>query len=774
MSVETLHNYIAEFRKWLDAHGEPSLQSQQSSLIANWREELSAAERLLEAKPELPIAFLGPAQQGKSSLINALLGENILAVGASVGACTCVITSAHYRTGPYYRAEIDFISLKDWRAELVDMQEALASPPCEDDTDYDREEWEAAQTTAQEKCNAVYRQETVDNLTELLEDPRLGLPKEIAAAMSSGKPIVVEEENAVTLRNKVRRYLVGREQHEDGQFWPIISRVRIYGEFEVLSNGVVLVDLPGLNDPNPAREQVTKKYLEEARYIWLVCDSQKGIDRVFTQVLRDNGFFFRLFLEGRLGAFSVIATRADDINIEAILTQMGIELENYDDNYAGPLEFRRKEIAAHIQRNLLAIAEDIVVRADEQEHREAFLQLVRAVPVFSISTAAYLHAEGRMPLYQGMKLVPEDTHVPRLIEHLHSITLEKSYASQVEASYRRLQMLHEQVRRFFLDLINRVDRGSETAHQEWASLGKVVAKAISEGETALQFVRIRFEQALDQHCIAFEERLTVLDSRAALALNAIFTSWEGINWRSLQAAVKRRGEWFSRATGRDINFNRDVARAYLDLLPFIWEDFFGTHLSNLIDEVARATEAELQKTAARLKGALDMLHQQPDGIRESMEASLRAAGESFQLQSGQVGAALTAQIQRTRQSLSNGMVATAAGFMGPAYAEAGNDPGGAGIKRRMLDTLARYAERHAPSLFINMRQELIEGVTVLQTSMKPQLSKIVGYGEGILDHFRQNMGGHEIVTPELREKLRAALDCLPQIKQSTAASPTAS
>jgi hypothetical protein len=30
----------------------------------------------------------------KSSLINALLGENILAVGGAVGACTCVITSA--------------------------------------------------------------------------------------------------------------------------------------------------------------------------------------------------------------------------------------------------------------------------------------------------------------------------------------------------------------------------------------------------------------------------------------------------------------------------------------------------------------------------------------------------------------------------------------------------------------------------------------------------------------------------------------------------------
>jgi predicted GTPase len=144
MSVEHLRDYIVEFREWLKLHGEPSLQTQQAPLLANWRDELAAAERLLEAKPELTIAFLGPSQQGKTSLINALLGENILAVGGAVGACTCVITSAHYRSGPNFRAEIDFISLKEWRAELIAMQEALASSPSDEDTDLDREEWEAA------------------------------------------------------------------------------------------------------------------------------------------------------------------------------------------------------------------------------------------------------------------------------------------------------------------------------------------------------------------------------------------------------------------------------------------------------------------------------------------------------------------------------------------------------------------------------------------------------------------------------------------------------
>ena len=201
--------------------------------------------------------------------------------------------------------------------------------------------------------------------------------------------------------------------------------------------------------------------------------------------------------------------------------------------------------------------------------------------------------------------------------------------------------------------------------------------------------------------------------------------------------MRRNGEWFSRSLQREYNFNRDVARAYLDLLPFVWEDFFGNHLSTLIEEATKGTQAELHKVAAGLKGSMDMLHHQPEGIRESMETTLRTAGEAFQLQSGQVRAELTAQIQRTRQSLSAGMVETAAAFMGPAYSEAAADPGGSGVKRRMLDILATHAQRHAPGLFVNIRQELAEGVTVLRGSMVPQLARIVDNGERILGQFRK-------------------------------------
>jgi hypothetical protein len=108
------------------------------------------------------------------------------------------------------------------------------------------------------------------------------------------------------------------------------------------------------------------------------------------------------------------------------------------------------------------------------------------------------------------------------------------------------------------------------------------------------------------------------------------------------------------------------------------------------------------------------------------------------------------------------MVEAASAFMQPAYSTGANFPVGTGIKKRMLEAIVQHAKQHAPKLFINIRQELTEGVAVLQTSIKPQHSRIVDYGASILDHFQRNMTTHRIVTPEQRGKLQIASSHLPQ------------
>ncbi len=761
MSTETLKSYIATFREWLDGHATRALEGDDAKAMANWREDLAAAERLLDVKPELPIAFLGPSQQGKSSLINALLGQPILAVGGAVGACTCVITSVHYHPHNHYRAEIDFISLADWRVELAAIAEALSAQPFEEDTDQDRDEREESLKAAREKMDAVYREVPDRGVAEILADARLRLPEDIARRMNTGEPLIIQVENARTLRDKVKQYLVGRHQHPDAQFWPLISRVRIYGKFEVLGNGVVLVDLPGLNDPNPAREQVTKKYLQDAHYIWLVCNSQVGIDRIFTNILRNEGLLLRLFLAGRLDAFSVIATQIDHVNLQAVLEQMGVSVEDFDGDVLPVLGFRRQEIYRHVQNHLLAIARDIAANAAGGRQNAEFLERVQSIPVFAVSAAAYLHAVNLNPLFQGMKLSAQDTHIPQLIEHLHTITLEQSHKSQVAAASKRLSSLFELVQRFFFDRIRRIELDGEEARREWDKFVEEVTKAIEKGRRELKKVQARSEETLQLRCEEFERRLAELDACAITNLKEVFASWDPINWKTLRSIVKSGGVWRNYKQ-QQFNLNFDVVQAYLKLVPLVWDEFFRMHLSALIGDASDSAHDVLRMTAERITGSMAMLRHQPDRIRDSMDKSLQTAEESFQLRAGQTLATLATHIRQTRETLSTGMVEAAFGFMQPAYQRAAAEPIGEGIKRKMLHILVQHASQYAPRLFINMRQDLVEGVTALKSSMKRQLSKIITYGESVLDHYERNVLSHQFVAPTQRPVLEAVLSALPQ------------
>src|SRR5215470_5737707 len=207
--------------------------------------------------------------------------------------------------------------------------------------------------------------------------------------------------------------------------------------------------------------------------------------------------------------------------------------------------------------------------------------------------------------------------------------------------------------------------------------------------------RTWFEEALNQRCLSFTRELSDLDARATRGLNAVFVVWRTINVRTLRAAAERKGEWFSVALQRQFDLNLDIARAYLDLVPFVWDEFFGAHLAALIEQAIDELCEDLNKTAARLKGAMEMLQCQPADVRESIETSLRTAGESFQIQSAEVRASLSAQIQRTRQALANGMVEAASDFMRPGYAAAASFPFESGIKKRMLDIIVQHAKQHS-------------------------------------------------------------------------------
>src|SRR5262249_34182805 len=149
----------------------------------------------------------------------------------------------------------------------------------------------------------------------------------------------------------------------------------------------------------------------------------------------------------------------------------------------------------------------------------------------------------------------DESHLPDLVSHLHSITREQSYRTRIEACFRRLQILRNQARRFFLDRIERIEADSAVAREEWSDFVRVVSRSIDEGQQALDAIRVRATEALHQRRIAFDERLAELESRAAKNLTSVFESWQAINWRTLRSAVQRNGVWFSSSLHREFDLN---------------------------------------------------------------------------------------------------------------------------------------------------------------------------------------------------------------------------
>ena len=50
----------------------------------------------------------------------------------------------------------------------------------------------------------------------------------------------------------------------------MVKLVKIQCPADVLKTGAVLVDQPGYNDDNAAREAISRRYLEKADHMWMI------------------------------------------------------------------------------------------------------------------------------------------------------------------------------------------------------------------------------------------------------------------------------------------------------------------------------------------------------------------------------------------------------------------------------------------------------------------------------------------------------------------------
>lgn len=166
-------------------------------------------------------------------------------------ACTASAAeiSFNYSDDPnqLYRAEVEFITAADWRQELSTLLSDLVDGNGEVSKDHSNPETDAG--LAYSKIKAVYPHKTADIIAN--SEPA-NLADESAVRDVLGSVKCLNETTASRLFNGLQHYVDSREKMAendcDMEYWPLIKVVRIYCKAPALSTGVVIVDLPGVQD----------------------------------------------------------------------------------------------------------------------------------------------------------------------------------------------------------------------------------------------------------------------------------------------------------------------------------------------------------------------------------------------------------------------------------------------------------------------------------------------------------------------------------------------
>lgn len=326
-SIENLETGMMESLRILEPLKELLRKYSHGHSENRWIKEIETLKQKSETTRVI-VGVVGTTGAGKSSLINALLDEERLVPTSSMRACTAVVTEISFNHGPdRYRAEIDFVSPAEWEAELKLMFQDIESE--------DGDDSEVA--IARAKMGAVYPE--VQNIRSLSVEE---LMKHKNVSNILGRIVEISDDNSTNFFSKLQNYVDsktrGRRKIAEGDdgcgqkapraaaffspgvpqttmgFWPLIRVVRLYVKAPVLTNGAVIVDLPGLQDSNAARAAVASRYIEQCSSIWIVSPITRAVDDRTAKTLLGDAFKRQIQMDGAFNRVTFICTKTDDFN----------------------------------------------------------------------------------------------------------------------------------------------------------------------------------------------------------------------------------------------------------------------------------------------------------------------------------------------------------------------------------------------------------------------------------------------------------------------------
>jgi hypothetical protein len=157
-----------------------------------------------------------------------------------------------------------------------------------------------------------------------------------------GRQKAVEADDARTFRRMLEQYVDSSNAVQEGSSWPIVRKVTAEGrDRTALRTGATLVDTPGVNDNNGARDRVVKEYLKNADSVWIVSNIKRALNDRTAKGMLSESFRRQLLMDGQYGQIVFVATQSDDLHASELRNNLGLDLPP-----DMPLKERRVKCAA--------------------------------------------------------------------------------------------------------------------------------------------------------------------------------------------------------------------------------------------------------------------------------------------------------------------------------------------------------------------------------------------------------------------------------------------
>lgn len=687
------------FDEWFDGHVTPVARSRFYDQYRRWEDERLAIRSLAANRSPVRVALLGSSGAGKSSFLNAVLGQQVLPVGV-MQPCTSFVTKVRFNAGSKYQVRVQFCTLEQWQADVRAYVD-IAGTEDEADEHGDLVERRAIRESLRKRIEGV-----LGELSDPVEALTRSLPDHAMDHLAGSTLLVKSFGEGPEMQEYLRRLVRG-----DGGVWPLIDEVAVEGPYEVLANGLELVDLPGLNDPNEARIEVTRKYIGSTPALWIVFNMVRGLGADVRRLLAENHVLENAVLGGTYEGLALVGTKADDIDVDAA-PDLGLSEEA---SRSQVIAAYRKRTIDQVRAQWLEMVRELTDGAESPATIERLLTLARDVQAHAVSSSAYLKLAKIAPLRRDFGLDDEEeTGIPEVRRHLEQLGAQLGSAHSQRVAFERLSSLRDEISFFFTSRSGERLPGAELVLDR-------LQREQGEFDQTIQAKRRRAKDRLTELRNEFTRWLAPLFEESVVQVERATIAWNSLSWATIRAAIHRDGQFRSPTTSRTVNFNRDIADPMLSQLPVRWEQYFADDLGRVIRDLVAELTSSTDRLADRIRTALEIgLRSQPS-ISEKQISWLQ---HKISLLGEKATDELEQLVRGRRQELSGGIEALVRERMRPTY-ELARGEKGTGMKKRILAHLQPAARTLAQPVYESLQVNLIEGLQELEVLIAGKFDQLV-------------------------------------------------